>query len=220
MEYKLLNLRNRKKMNGICKSEIEMEWEDSELIEILLGKLPKVRRTRDDEKVTKQINALENMLRNYDVFSTNKEQFIKEISQIVLEIRDVCPYWYGIDTFEIQRRMDMQKFCLISGEGGIGKSYFMKCREEELERKNIEYLCIYGKFEKNIDVIDEAEIIGVAKENTFVLVIDAVNEMPVQSQRDLMSALERLKVIDGMRIVLTYRMHISDKRSPFPASAV
>lgn len=205
MEYKLLNLRNRKKMNGICKSEIEMEWEDSELIEILLGKLPKVRRTRDDEKVTKQINALENMLRNYDVFSTNKEQFIKEISQIVLEIRDVCPYWYGIDTFEIQRRMDMQKFCLISGEGGIGKSYFVKCLEEELERKNIEHLCIYGKFEKNIDVIDEAEIIGVAKENTFVLVIDAVNEMPVQSQRDWMSALERLKVIDGMRIVLTYR---------------
>ena len=147
MEYKLLNLRNRKKMNGICKSEIEMEWEDSELTEILLGTLPKVRRTRDDEKVTKQIN--------------------------VLEIRDVCPYWYGIDTFEIQRRMDMQKFCLISGEGGIGKSYFVKCLEEELERKNIEHLCIYGKFEKNIDVIDETEIIEVAKENTFVLVVDA-----------------------------------------------
>ena len=56
------------------------------------------------------------ILKNYDVFATNKEQFIKEINQIVFEIRDVCPYWYGIDTFEIQRRIDMQKFCLISGE--------------------------------------------------------------------------------------------------------
>lgn len=205
MEYKQLNLRNRKKMNGICKAEIEMQWEDSELLDILLGVLPKVRRKRDDEKVGKQINDLEKVLKSYDIYATNKEKFIESLSNIVTDIRKECPHWYGLDTFEIQRRIDMQKFCLISGEGGIGKSYFVKCLEEELERKSIEHLCIYGKFEKSIDEIDELEITELAKEKTFVFVVDAVNEMAVQSQRDLIHILKRLKEVKGMRIVVTYR---------------
>ena len=205
MEYKQLNLRNRKKMNGICKAEIEMQWEDSELLDILLGVLPKVRRTRDDEKVGKQINDLEKVLKSYDIYATNKEKFIESLSNIVTDIIKECPHWYGLDTFEIQRRIDMQKFCLISGEGGIGKSYFVKCLEEELERKSIEHLCIYGKFEKSIDEIDELEITELAKEKTFVFVVDAVNEMAVQSQRDLIHILKRLKEVKGMRIVVTYR---------------
>lgn len=205
MEHKQLNLRNRKKMNGICKAEIEMQWEDSELLEILLGMLPKIRRTSDDEKVRKQINQLENVLKSYNVYETNKEKFIQSLGNIVSDIRKECPYWYGLDTSEIQRRIDMQKFCLISGEGGIGKSYFVKCLEEELERKNIEHLCIYGKFEKNIDEIDELEITELAKEKTFVFVVDAVNEMAVQSQRDLINLLGRLKEVQGIRLVVTYR---------------
>lgn len=44
MKYKQLNLRNRKKMNVICKSKIKMQWEDSDLLDILLGSLPKMRR--------------------------------------------------------------------------------------------------------------------------------------------------------------------------------
>ena len=48
---------------------------------------------------------------------------------------------------------------MISGEGGIGKSYFIKCFEEQLEQKNIEHLCIYGKFEKDTNNIDVEEII-------------------------------------------------------------
>lgn len=205
MEYKQLNLRNRKKMNGICKAEIEMQWEDSELLDILLGVLPKVRRTRDDEKAGKQINDLENVLKSYDVYATNKEKFMELINNIVADIRKECPYWYGLDTFEIQRRIDMQKFCLISGEGGIGKSYFVKCLEEELERKNIEHLCIYGKFEKSIDEIAELEIAEMAKDKTFVFVVDAVNEMAVPSQRDLINILKRLKEVQGIRLVVTYR---------------
>lgn len=42
MEYKQLNLRNRKKM--ICKSDIKLQWEDSDMLDILLGALPKMRR--------------------------------------------------------------------------------------------------------------------------------------------------------------------------------
>lgn len=85
MEYKQLNLRNRKKMNGIYKAEIEMQCEDSELLDILLGALPKVRRTRDDEKVGKQISALENVLKTYDVYATSKEKFIGNLV-ILLQI--------------------------------------------------------------------------------------------------------------------------------------
>ena len=205
MEYKQLNLSNRKKMNGICKSDIEMQWEDTELLNILLGTLPRVRRTIDDKKVEKQIWRLEKILKSYDVFTSERESFINEVNDIVKGIRKEIPYWHGVDTFEVQKCIDMQKFCLISGEGGIGKSYFVKCLEEELERQSIEHLCIYGKFEKNVEIIDESEIVKVAKEKDFVFVIDAINEMPVQTQRDLLEMLERLKVIRGIRIIVTYR---------------
>lgn len=86
MEYKQLNLSNRKKMNGICKSDIEMQWEDTELLNILLGNLPKLRRTRDGEKIEKQIWHLEKILKSYDVFTTEKESFIKEVNDIVMKL--------------------------------------------------------------------------------------------------------------------------------------
>ena len=44
MEYKQLNLRDYKKINVICKSKIKMQWEDSDLLDILRGALPKMRR--------------------------------------------------------------------------------------------------------------------------------------------------------------------------------
>ena len=66
---------------------------------------------------------------------------------------------------------------MISGEGGIGKSYFIKCLEEEFERNGIPHLCIYGKFEKNLQNVDVNEV-AEAGEKGFVFIVDAIMKCP------------------------------------------
>ena len=97
--------------------------------------------------------------------------------------------------------MKLHSFCLISGEGGIGKSYFIKCFEEQLEQKNIEHLCIYGKFEKNTNNIDVEEIIR-ASHTGFVFIVDAINEMSEEGQYNLLGVLTELKKYPRIRIVI------------------
>ena len=105
----------------------------------------------------------------------------------------------------------MQSFCLISGEGGIGKSYFIKNFEEQLDRKKIEHLCIYGKFEKDTSRIDVEEMIN-ASENGFVFICDAINEMSEAGQWNLLTILKKIKKSPKIQIVISYRTNSMDER--------
>lgn len=105
--------------------------------------------------------------------------------------------------------MSLHSFCLISGEGGIGKSYFIKCFEEQLEQNNIEHLCIYGKFEKNINNINVEEIIKASDEG-FVFIFDAINEMSEEGQNNLIDILTEFKEYPRIRIIISYRTNSMD----------
>ena len=117
--------------------------------------------------------------------------------------------WCGLSLYEIETYVKLHSFCLISGEGGIGKSYFIKCFEEQLEQKNIEHLCIYGKFEKNTNNIDVEEIIR-ASHTGFVFIVDAINEMSEEGQYNLLGVLTELKKYPRIRIVISYRTNSMD----------
>lgn len=209
MEYSVLNKKQKDRMKAISNQEYVMEWEDPEFMDYLLGELPKVRKYQKDKDVEQEISSLEKALSTYDVFLSEKSTFLIEIAKRISDIHKIKDSWYGLSLYEIETYMKLHSFCLISGEGGIGKSYFIKCFEEELEQKNIAHLCIYGKFEKNTNNIDVEEIIKVS-EAGFVFIVDAINEMSEEGQHNLLGVLTELKKYPRIRIIISYRTNSMD----------
>ena len=204
MNYRELNEYHRNKMNSIRDIHYKMEWKEPEFMGYLLGGFPKFRKPNNDRDLYKKSNELEKTLLEYNAFLSNKKLFLEKVSEILNQIKQKSTNWYGIGIYEIEACVKMHSFCIISGEGGVGKSYFIKCFENELESKKIKHLCLYGKFEKTLESIDLQEIIN-ASEDGFVFVFDAVNEMTEKGQRELLVILKELKKYPKIRIVLTYR---------------
>lgn len=209
MNYKELNRIQRKKVNSIIRNTYTMEWEDPKFMYYLLGELPEIRKFESDKEAEKEINQLERILDSYDPFMSNNKVFLEKITKKIAEIKSIKLNWYGLDSQVIKKYMDIHRFCLIFGEGGVGKTYFVKCFEEKLEEKNIPHLCIYGKFEKNTANIDVEEIIETSNRG-FVFIVDAINEMTSNGQKELLNIIETLRSYSQIRIVITYRTHSMD----------
>lgn len=218
MNYKALNLNQRKKINGICNTSYHFEWEDDNFMEYLIGKLPEIRyndysnkEISEDNKeiINRKIRALKKMLDDYNAFWSDEEKtvFISGIEKLVNDIHKVKKAWYGIDLYRIRECIDMHKSCLILGYGGIGKSYFIKSFEEKLAEESIDHLCIYGKFVKDMQDIDVEEIISSANNYGFVFVVDAINEMSEEGQKELLEILEKMSKNSKIHIVITCRIN-------------
>lgn len=209
MEYNALNKNQKDRMKAISDPAYVMKWEAPEFMDYLLGELPKVRKHQKDKEVEYEIASLEKVLTTYDAFSEEKATFLGEVAKKISDINNLKDSWCGLSLYEIETYVKLHSFCLISGEGGIGKSYFIKCFEEQLEQRNIEHLCIYGKFEKNTNNIDVEEIIK-ASHTGFVFIVDAINEMSEEGQHNLLGVLTELKKYPRIRIVLSYRTNSMD----------
>lgn len=209
MDYRVLNKNQKDRMNAISNPAYVMEWENPEFMDYLMGELPKIRRYQKDKEAEHEISSLEKVLATYDAFFSEKSAFIEEIAKKISDIRNLKGPWHGLSLYEIETYMSLHRFCLISGEGGIGKSYFIKCFEEQLEQNNIEHLCIYGKFEKNTNNINVEEIIKASDEG-FVFVFDAINEISEEGQNNLIDILTELKKYPRIRIIISYRTNSMD----------
>lgn len=110
----------------------------------------------------------------------------------------------------VEETIRLHTGCLISGEGGIGKSYFIKCLEEEFKTIGKKHLCLYGKFCLTISEIDFNEIATIAQTEEFIFIFDAINEIDEQSQLDLINELKKIKDTKDLRIIITYRTHTMD----------
>lgn len=209
MEYRLLNKNQKDRMKRISNHTYVMKWENPEFMDYLMGELPKIRRYQIDEEIKNEIASLEKVLLTYNAFFSEKSVFLDELAEKISAIQSLKESWYGLSLYEIEDYMKLHGFCLISGEGGIGKSYFIKCFEEQLEQKGIEHLCIYGKFEKDTNNIDVGEIIK-ASDSGFVFIVDAINEMSEEGQRHLLDVLTKLKQYSRIRIVISYRTNSMD----------
>lgn len=210
MHYKELNKIQKNRMQQISAHSYTMEWENPEFMDCLMGELPQIRSSQKDDEIANEISKLEKVLSTYNSFLSNRESFLEEIKSIIVAIQNRKESWYGLNLYEIERYLKIHRFCLISGEGGIGKSYFIKCFEEQLEQNNIEHLCVYGKFEKDTSRIDVEEIIK-ASDKGFVLICDAINEMSEEGQQSLLDILKVLKKNPRIRIVISYRTNSMDE---------
>lgn len=211
MEYTELNIIQKNRMKQICTNSYTMEWENPEFMDSLMGKLPEIIITDKDRNITNELVELRKLFSSHNMFLSDKENFWNEIEHIINKIQQKNYYWCGINLYEIESCLKMQSFCLISGEGGIGKSYFIKNFEEQLDRKKIEHLCIYGKFEKDTSRIDVEEMIN-ASENGFVFICDAINEMSEAGQWNLLTILKKIKKSPKIQIVISYRTNSMDER--------
>ena len=211
MNYRLLNENNKKKMKGTCLSVVEMRWEDSELIYKIVGDLPRIRETSYDSKISTELAALKKHYFSYDFIQTEKESFLEELRILINNIISKFQYWYGLDVYQVETCINMQKACVMNGEGGVGKTYFVMKLEEELAAREIPHLCIYGKLEKNLHRIDFKEIDDFSTDKRFVLVIDAINEMYDEAQVELCNRLKQLCCNKGLQVLVTYRNKTIDK---------
>lgn len=204
MQYQELNAMQKRHIKSQCTSDMHFEWEEQGILEILGGSLPKLRPSNENEKSRALIWELEKFYLSYDAFVTDTTAFLNTLREKVSEIREKQPEWYGVDLYSVEQYMKMHRFCLISGEEGIGKSFFVMELEEALAKQDIPHLCIYGKSLKDIDRIDFDEI---AAEKRFVLIVDALNEMSLHGQQALLERIGALKSNRGCRFIITYRNH-------------
>lgn len=211
MNYKALNADGVRRISHICNPAAHFEWEDHHIMDFLLGNLPKLQANGADNKVPDQYYELKRQYESYHFFETNSKNFIQSISCLVRSIQKEIPYWFGLSIPEVEETLKTHKSCLISGEGGIGKSYFVKCFEQELEIRNIQHLCVYGKFTKDISIIDFDEIAQLGECGEFVFVFDAINEIGDKSQCALLEELQKIKNVRGLRIIVTYRTGTVDE---------
>lgn len=203
MNYRIINANQKRKMNSICNNDYEMQWEDPEFMNIMLGKLPEIQHYSIEKDICDKVSNLSKLLKKYNQFDTDIELFCEEVKNAISEIQVIQPNWFGLSYYDVEERVRLHRGCLISGEGGIGKSYFFKMLEEELEKRNIPHLCIYGKFFKSFDGVEIEEIINC--KTGFVLMVDAVNEMNLDGQKKLLRFLQEVISVRSIRVVLSYR---------------
>lgn len=212
MNYIDLNSLNKQRMNILCQHNPEhFEWEDEDFLWLIKGHLPKLKNPSSNSAITSHFYKLRTKYSEYSYFDTDKEKFVLDVKKILEDIRQIDPYWSGLYLSVIEETFKLHSSCLISGEGGIGKSYFVKCLEEELEKDNIKHLCVYGKITKDIEAIDFEEIANIGQEEQFVFAFDAINEIDEQNQLELAKRINKIKNIRGVRIIITYRSHTIDE---------
>lgn len=211
MNYIKLNLENKQKMQATCQNPEKFEWEDTNIIELLKGKLPSIRNTSNKAIVKPLYYEILKEYNSYNFYSTNHNEFIAKLKGLVSGIRKHEPYWSGLNIYSVEETIKLHKFCLVYGEGGIGKSYFVKCLEEELSKDGVKHLCLYGKFFKEIDSINFNEIESISQKEEFVFIFDAINEIDENAQIKLANKIREIKSLQGLRIIITYRSHTMDE---------
>ena len=168
MNYFELNEYNKGCINRTCNNDTHFEWEDGNFMGYLLGGLPELKAYAPDGKVPLQFSELSKIYRSYNFIETEPRLFYKQIKNIVTAISKDHPYWFRLNLPLVKDTLQSHKSCLISGEGGIGKSYFIKCFEQELSKRKTKHLCLYGKFNQIISDIDFDEIAHIAEREEFV----------------------------------------------------
>ena len=141
----------------------------------------------------------------FDFFDTDINNFIKSINKILDNMQTIEPFWSHVSIKRIEKEYRFHKCCIISGEGGIGKSFFVKCLEEELQKLSKKHLVLYGKHCKDLSVIDFDEIISIGQKEEFVFVFDAINEIELSDQLILLKNIVSLLKCKGVRVIISYR---------------
>ena len=92
MKISELNKQQRALINGSFHNEVEFDWEDDELLEVLLGNLPKIRlncKEQESRKFVYEIESLYNFLRSklykHSLIFYRKQKICQGVNQYFLK---------------------------------------------------------------------------------------------------------------------------------------
>lgn len=206
-KFEELNKKHKEKMfNSIQNIKEHFEWEDDNLMEYFLGSLPKIRYTSEQNKpLEKKLSELRKLYNSYDYFLTDKTTFLQELENKLNEIHALNPHWYGLSLDTVKYYTNLHRACILTGVGGIGKSYFVYQLEKEISNKNISRLCVYGKYQEIAFDIDFEEIDLFAKSTPFIFIVDAFNELSDNNKDFILNGIQKLLKNKNIRIIVTYR---------------
>lgn len=218
MDYAEINKEQKNKMYLTLKGDAgrteHMEWEDSNLTSILTGKLPELRipstynskvESTDKMALDETASKMKKLINEFSYFETDEALFIQELEALNEVFSIHHSMWPGIDTYAYEYWIKLMRHCLILGEGGIGKTYFVFELEKALTDCRKKHLCIYGKYFNEISKINFEQIIEIAKREEFVFVVDAYNELSEENRSTLISFWKQNIDEKGLRIIVTLR---------------
>lgn len=192
--------------NSIQNINEHFEWEDKNILEYFLGSLPEIRYTSEQNKsLEKKIVELRKFYNSYDYFLTDQTTFLQELENQLSEIHKLNPNWYGLNFDTVKYYTNLHRACILTGTGGIGKSYFIYQLEKEISNKNISHLCVYGKYQEIAFDIDFEEINLFANQKPFIFIVDAFNELSDSNKDFILKGIQKLLDNKNIRIIITYR---------------
>lgn len=212
-KFEEINLRHNEKMkNSLQNIKEQFDWENDNLTEYFAGNLPVIRPTSEDkDSINIKLFELNSIYNSYNYFTTDRTSFIKEIETKLNEIHEINQHWYGLSLDTVKYYTDLHHACILTGEGGIGKSYFIYQLEKEISKNKIRHLCFYGKYQETKMDIDFEEILSFSETNSFIFILDAFNELSEENKNIILSNLPDLLKNRNIRVIITYRTYALSK---------
>ena len=158
-ELNSLNYENYLKMKNDIKGNISFMWQDRYLLNTLLKKFETIYPYYDDPEVLKEDKNLIEINKYISDFNDRKiieKDFVCNIDgrlKSILERYPEVKYRNKYDINYYKNELSFANRLLITGEAGIGKSYYLYEFSEKLKNKGIPYLCIYGKYTKKFLIV-------------------------------------------------------------------
>lgn len=208
-KFEELNNKHKEKMtNSIHNIKEHFEWEDDNLLAYFAGELPEIRPTaQDTDSLNTKLFELKKIYSSYNYFSTNQKTFLQNVENKLKEIHSINPHWYGLSFDTVKYYTNLHHACILTGEGGVGKSYFIFQLEKEICNKDIPHLCVYGKYQEIAFDIDFEEIISFAHNQEFIFIVDAFNELTDDNKNYILDGIKQLLTKTNIRIIITYRTY-------------
>ena len=211
-----LNDVNRRHMVSETRTDLKFEWEDKEIMDIIMKKFKNIYPYSNDPKEfindTVYINNINRFINKFNRGEISEELFLINMEKTfkkMFEKFDTLRYQSKYDLNYYKKNLDIANRLLIDGDGGIGKSYFLFKLEERLRNSSIKHLCIYCKYTKNIpdEIIEEIKSIN----NEFYFIIDAFNELNMNEQNEMIKKVESLIQMKNVNIIISYRTNNLEK---------
>lgn len=208
-KFEIISNKHKQKMvNSIQNIKEHFEWEDGRFFDYFAGKLPEINPTSfDSDSINTIIDDLKKTYKSYNYFSTDQKNFLQKLENKLTEIKSVIPNWYGLSIDTVKFYMDLHHACILTGEGGIGKSYFIYQLEKEFCKLNIPHICVYGKYQEIAFDIDFTEISSFAENKPFIFIVDAFNELTDDNKEFILGGIQKLLKNKNIRIIITYRTY-------------
>ena len=209
-ELNIFNYENYLKMKNDIKGNISFMWQDKYLLNTLLKKFETIYPYYDDPKGLKEdknLIEINKYISDFNDRKTIEKDFVCNIDNRLKSILEKYPeikYRNKYDINYYKKELSLANRLLITGEAGIGKSYYLYEFSEKLKNKNIPYLCIYGKYTKTISSSIMRYICNV--DNEFYLIIDAFNELSIKEQKLMLKFLNNVKKNSNINLIVSYRI--------------